>query len=127
MSVVDGGGADEPVPDPPVPRLEELLGRMLPLAREQQLELHGTPPALAVVLLGEGDEGAADAGAALLGRRDQHPELARVIGDVVNPNAADDVAVPRGDGDLLGPDQLGDLGCRRSCRPVAPQPASATA
>jgi hypothetical protein len=67
MSVVDGGGADEPVPDPPVPRLEELLARMLPLAREQELELHGTPSALAVELLGEGDEGAADAGAALLG------------------------------------------------------------
>jgi hypothetical protein len=43
---------------------------MLPFAREQQIELHGTPVAVAAVLLGEGDQGAPDAGAAVIGRRD---------------------------------------------------------
>jgi hypothetical protein len=96
---------------------------MLPLAREQQLELHRPPSALAVVLLGEVDEGAADAGAAMIGRRDQHPELARVIRDVMHPDAADDPAVSGRDGDLPGADPLGELGRRRPCRPVAPEPA----
>ena len=70
---------------------------MPPGARDEQLELHRAPSAPAAVLLGERDERAADAGAALIGRRDEHPELARVAGDVVETDAAGDLAAPRGD------------------------------
>jgi hypothetical protein len=52
------------------------------------------------VLLDEGDEGAADTGAALIWGRDQHPELARVSRDVVDPDAAGNLAVPGRDRDL---------------------------
>jgi hypothetical protein len=38
MGGFDGGGADEPVSAAPVPRLEELLARVLPGARDEQLE-----------------------------------------------------------------------------------------
>ena len=50
---------------------------MRPLARDEQLELHRPQPALAARCLGEVDERAADAHAALIGSGDQHPELAR--------------------------------------------------
>jgi hypothetical protein len=123
MVVVDAAGADRPITDPAVPRLEELLARMPPGARDEQLELDRTESALAAVLLGEGDEGAADAGAAVIGGRDQHPELAHVIRDVVKPDAAGDLAVPGGDRDLFRADQLGELGRRRPWGPVAPKPA----
>ena len=89
----------------------------------EQLELHRSHPALAAVLLGEVDEGAADTGAALIWGRDQHPELARVVRDVVNPDAAGDLAVPGSNRDLSRTDQLRDLGRRRPWGPVAPEPA----
>ena len=89
----------------------------------EQLELDPRQPALAAVPLGEGDERAADPDAALIGRRDQHPELARVVRDVVQPQAAGDAARPRGDGDLARADQRAELRRRGARRPVAPEPA----
>ena len=58
-----------------------------------------------------------------IGSCDQHPELARVGGDVVDPNAADDLPALRGDRDLASPDEPGELGRRGPRGPVAPQPA----
>jgi DNA-binding transcriptional LysR family regulator len=75
------------------------------------------------LLLGEGDQRAADAGAALIGPRDQDPELAGAVGDVVDADASRDLAVTSGDRDLLRPDQLGELGRRRAPEPVAPEAA----
>ena len=66
---------------------------MPPFARDEQLELDRAQSALAAVLFGEGDERAADPGTALIGGCDQYSELACVICDAVNADAAGDLAV----------------------------------
>ena len=98
-----------------------MLG-VLPLARDEQLELHGPPSLLATPPLGELDERAADPGRALLERGHQHPELRRVAGDVADAHAPDHLTGPAGDRDLAGHDQIGELARRRPRRPVDPQP-----
>src|SRR5262249_22129493 len=102
--------------------LEELLARMRPVARDEQLELDRAQAALAAVVLDEVQERAADALAAPLRVGDEQPELARVAGDVVQPHAADDRIVLRGDRDLPRPDQPRDLLRRRPLRALAPHP-----
>jgi len=107
---VEGSAADRAIAPAAVPGLQELVDGMPPGPREEQLELHRAQPALAAGPFGEVDQRPAHTGAALLGSRDQHPELARVVGDVVDVDAADEPAVPGDDGDLAAADELGDLG-----------------
>ena len=123
MGVVDSAAADEAIAAAAVPRFQELLVRVRPGAWKEQLEFHRPQAARAAALLGEVDEGASDSGAALFGGRDQHAELARVGRDVVDPDAADDLAVAGGDRDLFRPDQLGEFGRFRPSHSVAPDPA----
>src|SRR5262245_318281 len=63
------------VADARVPGFQELLARMRPLPRHQDLELHPVEASLATPAFGEPDELAPDALAAVSGVGDQHPEL----------------------------------------------------
>jgi len=63
------------IADAAVPGLQELLGGMTPLPRDQQLELHGGEPLSLTPALGESDELATDALFAVLVVGDQHPEF----------------------------------------------------
>jgi esterase len=123
VGAVHGCRADQPVAAPPVPRLEELLARVLPRAWDEQFELDRSQPALAAPPLGEGEQRPADTAAALIGGGGQQPELARVVRDVMEADGAGDAAVAGGDRDLPGLDQLRELGRRRPRGPVAPEPA----
>jgi hypothetical protein len=61
VRVVELAGADEPVAAASVPPLQELLARVRPLARNQQLELHRGQVALGAVAFGEVEQCASDA------------------------------------------------------------------
>src|SRR5262245_50566868 len=63
------------VADAGVPRFQELLARMRPLPRHQDLELHPVEASLATPAFGEPDELAPNALASVSGVGDQHPEL----------------------------------------------------
>ena len=96
---------------------------MPPAARDEELELHGSPPALTASLFGEVEERPADTDAALLGSRGQHPEFAR---NRPRRRGADDrprAAVAGGDDDLAGRDQRRELGDGRPRRALPPQSA----
>jgi hypothetical protein len=93
--------------------------RMSPGVGNEQLELHHPMPSLARESLGEVDESAADTGAALIGSRNELPELARIGGYVVDHDAADDLAVSDGDRDLTL-DEFDELSGRRPRGPGAP-------
>jgi hypothetical protein len=83
MRVVDTAGADDSIAAAAVPRLQEFLARMPPPPRDEQLELDRSHSAVAAVLLGEVEEGPADTGAAMLGRRNQHPDLSRLVATAI--------------------------------------------
>src|SRR4051794_8418994 len=104
MGGVDAGGADEPVAATDVPRLEGLLVRVPPRARQEQLETDRPPAAGATRFLGEVDEGVPDAGPAVRRGGREHAELARVRGDVAKADGAGELAASRGDRDLAGGD-----------------------
>jgi hypothetical protein len=74
------------------------------------------------VALREGDERPADTDAAVLGVGDQHPELARGVGERLDPDGADDPVTRGRHGDLPRRDEPGHLRRRRSRRAVAPEP-----
>ena len=102
------------------------MRRVRPLARDEQLELHRPPSALAAAFLDEVQQRPSDARVALVGRRDQDPELARVLGDVVDAHAAHDGPVAAGDDDLAGPDLVRQLPASVRFAPSRHSPRSAT-
>src|ERR671932_648979 len=79
--------------------------------------------ARAATVLDEVDEGAPDTRAAMAAGGGEHPELARVGGDVAHADAAGDLAAPGGDRDLTGGDQVGDLRRVRPPRALVPEAA----
>jgi hypothetical protein len=122
VGVVESARADEPVAAPAVPPPQELLARVRPPARHEQLELHGPQPAAGAAVLDMVEQRAADAHPALIGGGDEHPKLADVGGHVLDAHAAHDPAVAGGDDDLPAADELGDLRGGRSRAALAPEP-----
>src|SRR3954463_9149394 len=103
-----GGGRRPPWAPPPgspvaataVPRLEGLLGRVPPRARQEQLEPDRPQAAGATRFLGEGRQRPADAGPAASRGRREHAELARVGGDLAEADGSGELAASGGDRDL---------------------------
>ena len=83
-----------------VPVAKELLDRVGPRLRYQQFELHRAEPLFPGPAFREGDELPTYADAAMLGTRDQHPELAPAAVEPLDAHGADQPAVQPGDNKL---------------------------
>jgi len=120
-------GSHWAIADAAVPGLQELLGGMTPLPRDQQLELHGGEPLSLTPALGESDELATDALFAVLVVGDQHPEFTLAgfqpadLDDANNPLTCDC------DCDLPDVDRLGDFSGVVRDVPAVQSPSSAIA
>ena len=74
------------------------------------------------MFFGEANQFAADADAAARGVHGQHPELAGVLVESLDADAADDPPTQAGHRELARPRQLGDLVRSGSGRAFGPQP-----
>jgi hypothetical protein len=118
---IGGADSDLSIAKAGVPLGEELLGRVRPRTRDQDLELHdggAVPPALP---LGKGHELSSDPETAPLRRGRQCRELALAGGESPDPHAPHDLPVHSGHRDLSRPYLLGKLGGRRAGGAVDPQ------
>src|SRR5215211_1076083 len=122
IGLVDGSRASDPVADAGVPRRQELLCRLSPVSRHKELEPHGAAPLRGALAFGEANQLAADADSAVSPVRGQHPELAGVLVETLDTDAADDPAAQAGDGDLAGAGQLSNLARRSAGSLFDPEP-----